>query len=261
MLGPTFTHSLLSAGILLTTPLMALAQNETAQKDIATIQSYIDRWVAASQDLARTRTNWQFEKEILLASRDALKEEVTQIQGQIEDSKKEEQTADETSKKLASEQVELTKAAETVTAVVEKLEDRLVGMVLQFPQHLQRELGPDLEILNNKEKREQAGIATRVTTVTNILQAAEKANSDVVSVNEERDVSGKTQSVRTVYFGLGIAYSSTEDGSVGWIGSPSATGWQFEERPNEAKAIAQVVAIANDEADVGFVPVMAKIVD
>ncbi|MGY8690478.1 MAG: DUF3450 family protein, partial [Verrucomicrobiales bacterium] len=104
------------------------------------------------------------------------------------------------------------------------------------------DLGADLEILNNKEKREEAGIATRVTTVTNILQAVEKANSDVVTVKEERDVKGKTQSVRTVYLGLGMAYSSTEDGSVGWIGTPSATGWRFEERPADAKAIAKVVA-------------------
>ncbi len=261
MAKPLQKQILTALSFVLTVPFIASAQTEKAQKDIASIQSYIDRWVAASQDVARTRTNWQFEKDVLLASKESLQGEVAQIQAQIEDANKEEQTADMDSAVLAKEQVELVKASETVTAVVAKLEDRLVTLVLQFPPHLKKDLGADLEILNNKEKREQAGIATRVTTVVNVLTAAEKANSDVVTVNEERDVNGKTQSVRTVYFGLGIAYSSTEDGTVGWIGTPSPTGWQFEDRANEAKNIAKVIAIANDEEDVSFVPVTAKIVD
>ncbi len=252
---------LIALGFLLALPWKVSAQSEKAQKDIATIQSYIERWVAVSQDIAKTMANWQFEKDILLETKRALQGEVDQIKSQIEEAKKDEQTADETSKNLAKEQVELSKAAETVTKVIAQLEDRLVSLVVQFPPYLQRELGVDLEFLNNKEKREESGIATRVSTVTNILQAAEKANSDVVAVNEERDVNGKTQSVRTVYFGLALAYSSTEDESVAWLGTPGPTGWRFEQRPDETKEIARVVAIANDEADVGFVPVTAIISD
>ncbi|MGY8690477.1 MAG: hypothetical protein ACKVHP_22410, partial [Verrucomicrobiales bacterium] len=86
--------------------------------------------------MARTRTNWKFEKEILMASKIALDEEVKQIQAQIEDSKKEEETADESSRKLAKEQVELANAAETVTSVISKLEDRLVALVPQLPPYL-----------------------------------------------------------------------------------------------------------------------------
>jgi chromosome segregation ATPase len=238
-----------------------LGQSDQAERDIATIQSYIERWVTVSQDIAKTKANWQFEKDVLLQTKSALEAEVQQVQAQIEEATKEEQTADEASQELAQEQVELTKAAETVTAVISQLEDRLVGLISKFPPSLQKDLGPDLEILNNKKKREEAGIATRVTTVTNILQAAEKANSEILVMNEERDVDGKTQSVRTVYFGLAIAYSSTEDETVGWIGTPGPSGWVFEQRSEEARAIARIVAIANDEADVGFVPVTAKIVD
>jgi hypothetical protein len=252
---------LISSGLLLGAASAQSPAAETAEKDIALMRSYIDRWVAASQDVAKTRTNWQFEKDILLATKESLEGEVAQVKAQIEDAKKEETTVDETSKELAKEQVELSNAAEAVTAVVEKLEARLVGLIPQLPSYLQRDLGADLELLNNKEKREKSGIATRVTTITNVLIAAEKANSDIISVNEEREVNGKTQSVRTVYLGLATAYSSTEDGSVGWIGTPSASGWTFEERPEEADAISKVVAIANDEADVSFVPVTAKISD
>ena len=253
-------YTLLFIGLLCGSSVFAQT-SKSAEKDIALMQSYIERWVSASQDVAKARGHWQFEKDILLATKESLQGEVDQIKAQTEEAKKEETTVDEASKELAKEQVELTKATEAVTSVVEKLEARLVALIPQLPTYLQRDLGADLELLNNKEKREKAGIATRVTTVTNILTAAEKANGDIISVNEEREVNGKTQSVRTVYLGLAIAYSSTEDGTVGWIGSPGASGWTFEERPDEAKAIANVVAIANDEADVGFVPVSAKISD
>lgn len=250
---------LISSGLCLVSVSAQSESAKTAEKDIALMQSYIDRWVAASQDVAKTRTNWQFEKDILLATKESLEGEVGQVKAQIEEAKKEETTVDEASKELAKEQVELSNASETVTAVVEKLEARLVGLIPRLPSYVQRDLGADLELLNNKEKREQSGIATRVTTITNVLTAAEKANHDIVSVNEERDVNGKTQSVRTVYLGLATAYSSTEDGTVGWIGTPSASGWTFEERPDEAEAISKVVAIANDEADVSFIPIFAKI--
>ncbi len=240
---------------------LAWGQNEAAEKDIALIQTYIKQRISAGQDLAKKRTDWKFEKEILQATKQTLQGEVAQIQEQIEQAKKDEQTADTDTKELAKEDVALTKAAETIESALGPLEDRLVKMVVQFPPYLKKNLGADLELLNNKSKRESEGIATRITTVTNILTEAEKANSEIVTVHEERDVNGKTQSVRTVYFGLAMAYSSTEDESVGWIGTPGPTGWTFEENASEAKAIAKVVAIANDEADVSFVPVTAKIID
>lgn len=252
---------LIGAGTFLGAALGVSAQTARDQNDIATIQSYIERWVAVGQDLARTRANWQFERDILEATKESLLGEIEQIKSQIADAKEEEQSADEASKKLAKEQVALIEAADRVTSVIAKLEERLIRLVPRLPPHLQRKLGADLEILNNKEKREDTGIATRLTTVTNILQEAEKANNEVITVNEERDVDGKTQSVRTAYLGLAIAYSTTEDESVGWIGTPSVNGWEFEERPEAAKAIARVVAIANNSADVEFVPVTAKISD
>ncbi len=251
----------LMIALLISFPAAGYGQNEKAKNDIATIQTYIDRWVSVTQDLAETKADWQFEKEVLNATKASLQGEVDQIKAQIEDAGKEEQTADAETQKLAAEQVELTKASETVTALIEKLEERLVQLVPKLPPHVRKTIGADLELLNNKQKRDEAGIATRVTTVTNILQAAEQANSDIVTVNEERAVEGKTQSVQTVYFGLALAYSSTEDGSVGWLGTPGDSAWTFEEHPDEAKQIARVVAIANDEADVDFVPVTAKISD
>ena len=112
----------LGAALLLGSPAAALSQeakSATAEKDAVLLQTYINRWVSATQDLSKTKGNWQFEKDILLATKDSLSGEVDQIKSQIEEAKKEEVTVDETSKDLSKEQVELANAAEAVTAIVE----------------------------------------------------------------------------------------------------------------------------------------------
>lgn len=238
------------------------ASKEEVEKQIGAMQAVIEQWVSLGKDIHKTKANWLVEKEVLEASKVSLSQEVAQIEEAIADAKKDEAGASTDDTKRAEE----TRLLEEASALLEQrltgFEDRLVLLSKRLPEFLTKEISAELETLNNKEKRKDAGLATRVTNLVTILTAAEKANGDIHLLKEERALDGKEQSVDSVYFGLSIAYSANQTGDAAWIGYPEQNGWVFVLQPKERIAeIAHLVAMANGEGEIGFVSVPAKITD
>ena len=59
--------------------------------------------------------------------------------------------------------------------------------------------------------------------------------------------------MQVIYFGLAMAYAVNEDGSLALSGKPTSDGWKFEESPNLAGDIRNLIASATGDQDAAFI--------
>ncbi|MES1167858.1 MAG: hypothetical protein ABUL61_01680, partial [Oleiharenicola lentus] len=67
------------------------------------------------------------------------------------------------------------------------------------------------------------------------------------------------KSLEVIYWGLSHGYALDRAAGKAWLGSPGPQGWQWEARPEAAKDVARLIAIASDKADPDFVVVPARL--
>ena len=58
-----------------------------------------------------------------------------------------------------------------------------------------------------------------------------------------------------IYWGLSHGYALDRIAGKAWLGSPGADRWEWQPRPEAAKAVAQLIAANSDKADPAFISV------
>ena len=85
-------------------------------------------------------------------------------------------------------------------------------------------------------------------TVVGLLSTINKFDRAITVHQELRSLGdGSTGEVETVYIGLGAAYYRTRSGDDAGLGQAGANGWTWESQPALSAAIAEVIAIANNQ--------------
>ena len=90
-----------------------------------------------------------------------------------------------------------------------------------------------------------------------LLAEAEKFQGRLWVRGEEREVDGVAMLVTTIYFGLSVAFSADEQGTVALRGYPGAEGWNFEVLDNKSASarILDLIEVATLKGDIKFVEV------
>jgi len=227
---------------------------------IANAKSTLEQYVETRQLISEEKSNWKVEKQILRESKAVLEQELETLKNKIADYEDAADDAASEREKLESENKTLSAASEVVEARLGSLEAELKAIMARFPQPLANSVQPLKRRIPDDPEKARPGIGERVQNLVGILNEAEKFNDNVKITSEVRELAdGSEVEVRTLYWGLSAAYFADANGTHAGVGHPAEDGWQWPEHQGAAENIARLLSVYENQADIQFVEVPAKI--
>jgi hypothetical protein len=224
------------------------------------LRTSIREWVETKQKIQQEENDWSRDQEVLQNYKEGLETEIASLKEQIASAKIRKEGADKESLEKVGERDRYLAAKTELTAIVRSLEESLSAKITSFPEPLAKEskVAQGIEDLKRDialplEKRGD-GVSKRLLNIVNLLTEAEKFQQTVhVRPELHKDSQGREFNVQVVYFGLAIAYAVNEDGTFALVGRPDAQGWKFEEKPDLATDISNLLSATTGEADATFI--------
>jgi cytochrome c556 len=231
-----------------------------ADSKLTETRSALEKWVETRQLIAKTRADWQADKETLEQTVALFERELKAVEEQFaklntNNSQVEKERLETEALLNASNEglVPATKFAGEFEAELRKLVPRL-------PVPLQDLLKPLLARLPADSASTKMKPTERMQVLVGILNELDKFNTAVTIFTEKRkNASGAEMAVETVYVGLGAAYFVNDAGDFAGTGAPGADGWKWTPQPEIAKNVREVIRIYRNEAAARFVPLPATI--
>ncbi len=238
-----------------------VAAQETGSDQVTAVRANIEEWVKTTQLTAKLKADWDFEKHLLQGQKEALAADARQIAESILSLEATEKAGDVDTEEVAERVAKYEAATAELPEELRQIEDRVLRAVTSFPDPLRDEIGPELQILNNPERRDSIGLPARMQNLVGLLTKAERFNNSVVleTTGTRKGTDGNEVAVETLYFGLAAAYSVNQGDNMAWVGRPGENGWEFTPTPELARKIRRIVAIQRNEGDIGFVNLPVKV--
>lgn len=221
----------------------------------------LEKWVETRQQISKTRTDWQSDKETLEQTIQLFDRELQKVSDDLSklstnnvQVEKERKLA-EASLKASEESLERTRQ------FASEFEKQILQLVPRLPAPLQEILKGPLNKLPSSSTNTTQSAPERILNVVSILGELEKFNHAVTIFSEKRkNPKGDEVSVETVYVGLGAAYYVNEGGDVAGLGSPGVNGWEWTHQPDLAGRVREVIRIYKNERPAKFIllPVVIK---
>ena len=252
----------LSCAVLIVSPaLSGLNGAESSASPIEQTRSTLDKWVETRQLIAKSRADWQVERESLVQSVAILEQAAKDLDEQIKTARETASKADEERQKLLEQGQVLTKGTEAIASVISGLEAQTLTLIKWLPDPLRdtiRELST--RIPKDAASAKKSSVSQRMLNVVGILSEIDKFNNDIRVTTELRKIpQGGEIQVRTMYLGLAIAYFVDNTGNYAGVGQPTAEGWQWTARNDLGPRIADVVNVYENAATAHFVPLPVTI--
>ncbi|MFH1499791.1 MAG: DUF3450 family protein [Verrucomicrobiota bacterium] len=242
----------------LTGTLAALSAH--AADSVDTTRDTLARWAEARQLISREKTDWRVEQSILAETKTLLAEQVTRLEQSLKEIAETASSADEERAGLAKERDELGAATDAIKAPLADMETRVRAIIKTLPAPLLNKLQPLIRRLPDDPATTKLSVGERVQNIVGILNEADKFNNTITFTSEIREVSpGKEVEVRTLYWGVAIAYYVDASGQYAGIGRPAADGWEWPQLPESSAAIQKLFAIYDGVADIEFVEAPVRI--
>ncbi|HUF63088.1 MAG TPA: DUF3450 family protein [Verrucomicrobiales bacterium] len=241
-------------------PAMVSAQASGADQ-VAVVRANIEEWVKTTQLTAKLKADWDFEKQLLQGQKEALAADARQIAESIVSLQETEAAADADTTEVAERVAKYEAATAGLPERLRQIEDRALRAAASFPEPLRDEIGPELQILNNPERRDSIGLPARMQNLAGLLTKAERFNNSVVleTTGTRKGPDGNDVAVETLYLGLAAAYSVNQGDDMAWVGRPREGGWEFTPAPELARRIRDMVAIQRNEGEIDFVTLPVKV--
>ena len=103
-------------------------------------------------------------------------------------------------------------------------------------------------------------LGERVQNIVGILSQADKFNTTITAVSDSREITeNKVVEVRTLYWGLAMAYFVDSSGEYAGIGFPGKDGWEWPQIEGSGPSIQQLLGVYEGNEDIQFVEVPARI--
>ena len=215
--------------------------------------SKLKEWIGVEKTYSQEREEWRakkvwLEEQITLGETElkSLREKSKDIEAIFDDSEKETES-------LLATQKELELQVQKLEAILSKVEKVILGLRIQFPEPLQKELEIAFLKITNREKPTDGRLSERFQNALAILALVQNFDQKVTIAETLRTTDqGETYLVDTIYFGLGQAYyTGAKDAGVG---VPSDRGWQWKSFPKLKEPIRKTIAIAQGQrGDISFV--------
>ena len=232
----------------------------TAQNQVSETRSILEEWVETRQIVSKERADWVIEKSILGDTVALLTKELERLNKALEDLEASATAADEDRTKLAAEKERLTAASAVVEGNIGALETQLKRIIKSLPEPLVEKIKPLIRRLPDNPEETGLSLGERVQNIVGILSQAYKFNTTITQTSDSRELeSGKTVEVRTLYWGLAMAYYVDASGSYAGIGFPGAEGWEWPQVEGKGAEIKRLIDVYEGVEDIQFVEVPAQI--
>lgn len=232
----------------------------TAQDKITDTRALLDQWVQTRQIISEEKADWTVEKSILSDTVQLLNSESKRLEEALADLESSATAADEERTTLAAEKEKLTAASAVVEANIGELETQMKRVLKRLPQPLIEKIKPLIRRLPEDHYKTDLSLGERVQNIVGILSQADKFNTTITQTSESREIDGgKIVEVRTLYWGLAMAYYVDASGQYAGIGVPGSDGWEWPRVDGAGAGIKQLIDVYEGSEDITFVNVPARI--
>lgn len=239
----------IALSLLASTPIFAQAE----QTPIKKTQQAVTDYVFARQQIAETKSEWRVYKEVAERRIDFFESEIASLKDRIEAAESTVSSAQETINAKQQEIAVLRTANKVVLDLAPEYEARVRNLSRSLPAPLTRKLSALLDQLG---KPKQA--AQRMAIVIGILNEIDKFNSEWTV---DGDQIGNT-TVNILYMGLTMGFYADENGTVGGLVIPTASGWERRENNALASAISTLIKFRLGEVKPAtFIPLPVEITE
>jgi hypothetical protein len=216
-------------------------------------------WINLQKIISEESSGWKVEKAVVEDMIRVLEMEKNDLEERIEAGKSAVTTADTKRTELESERDLLRSATESLSEALPGIEASVRTLYASFPDPLKDTVAQLHNRIPVPGTPTRLSLAERLQSVVGILSQADKFNSVVTEVSENRTVGGGNVIVETLYFGLGGAIYSDAAGTTAGILYPTADGWESKETPEHTDAILAAMAVYQNTAEASFVELPVSI--
>lgn len=232
----------------------------SGQNKITETRDVLDQWVETRQLISEEKADWKIEKSILGDTVQLLSSELERLEKALTDLEASATAADEDRTRLAAEKETLTAASAVVLDNIGALETQLKTILQTLPEPLINKIKPLIRRLPDDPAETKLSLGERVQNIVGILSQADKFNTTLTETSESREMpSGKVVEVRTLYWGLAMAYYVDASGEYAGIGYPAAGGWEWPQIEGAGPEIKKLIDIYEGSGEIQFVEVPARI--
>lgn len=232
----------------------------SAQNNVSDTRDVLDQWVETRQIISKEKSDWQVEQSILGDTVALLTNELERLSQSLAELEASATAADEDRTLLAGEKEQLAAAAHVVEANIGALETQLKRIIKALPEPLVNKIKPLIRRLPDDSANTKLSLGERVQNIVGILSQADKFNTTLTETSESRELdNGKTVEVRTLYWGLAMAYYVDASGEYAGIGHPGADGWEWPQVPGAGAEIKRLIDVYEGAEEIQFVEVPARI--
>lgn len=250
--------TLLSLGILFGAALLPLQLS--AENRLQETRSVLDKWIETKQIVSKEKSDWRVEEVIITDTKAVLTHELDRLHQILEDFASSATGADEERERLHVQRDRLLEGTGAVESTMADLEARIKTIVAGLPAPLVEIIKPLIRRLPEDPENTKSSVGERMQNIVGILSQADKFNNTLVRTSESREIRpGKIVEVRTLYWGLAMAYYVDTSGEFAGIGTPAAEGWEWTPVEGIGGSIRTLLDVYEGVADIQFVSVPARI--
>lgn len=250
----TLRHLILTLGLCLITAHL------NAQPDLESTRNVLDQWVQTKQLTSKEQSDWKLEKSILNDTQALLDAELKRLVASLEEMKNSETEADKDRSRLTEQKEAIAKASAVVEEHIVDLEEQVKQIVQTLPAPLIEQIKPLIRRLPDDSNDTTLSLGERVQNILGILNQADKFNSKITQTSEARELdNGKIIEVRTLYWGLSMAYYVDVAGEYAGIGFPGKDGWEWPQIEGSGPKIKKLLDVYEGSEEIQFVNVPARI--
>lgn len=234
------------------TPQTASAQDSS---EVDELQGMVAEWTELRRLISEERADWKVEKVYLQDNLEIVTKQLELINDQLEQT---EGVGEETSvalQRLEARRDVLMAANEAVQSSVGGLETAVKRLVKRFPPPLLDTVEPLLRRIPEDPNMTDLPVSQRVQNVVAVVSLAEKFNTSLIKRGEVREIAGVEKQVWTLYWGLAASFSTDNEVSSAIVGYPSEDGWVYEERPDQAETVAELIETYDGTAVPSFIEI------
>jgi septal ring factor EnvC (AmiA/AmiB activator) len=239
---------------------LAAALPLCATDRILETRNALDKWVQARQIISEEQSDWKLEQSILRDTESLLINELARLNQALDDLEASATAADEDRTRLAAEKEVLVAASSVVESEIGVLETQLKATVKILPEPLVEKIKPLIRRLPDDPAMTKLSLGERVQNIVGILSQADKFNTTITQTSESLEIGdGRMVEVRTLYWGLGMAYYVDASGEYAGIGIPAEEGWEWPQLDGSGAQIKRLLDVYEGSEDIQFVEVPAQI--
>lgn len=223
-------------------------------------RSVLDKWIEAKQIVSKEKSDWRVEEVIFTDTKAVLTNELKRLNQILEDFASSTTSADQVIEELTLRRALLLAGTDAVESTMADLEAQIKTIVQGLPAPLVEIIKPLLRRIPADPENTKSSVGERMQNIVGILSQADKFNNTLVRTSESREISpGKVVEVRTLYWGLAMAYYVDTSGEFAGIGIPGAEGWKWTPVEGVGSSIRKLLEVYEGVTEIQFVSVPARI--